>query len=142
MRDRWTHMLLAGVMAGMTFGPAAVAMADESDNAALKAEVEVLKSRLNSLEQKMAQQGGGASLSPAAPSIAEKPAGGFMELPSGLQGLQMSGYVDTSYVYNFVRPDPGAGRTNRGRVFDTNPGFTIQAAELVLEKPVSDETPI
>ena len=138
MENRWTRMILAGAMLGMTFGPAAAAMADEPDNAALKAEIEVLKNRLASLENKLDRQ---SAMSTAPTAIGEKPAGGGIELPSGLAGLQMSGYVDSSYIYNFNKIDPGAnsGQTNRGRVFDTNNGFTIQAAKLTLEKPVSDD---
>ncbi|MBI1992273.1 MAG: porin [Candidatus Omnitrophica bacterium] len=67
----------------------------------------------------------------------------LLELPSGLQGLSMSGYADVSYIYNFAESDAGEGRTNRGRVFDTESnGFTPQAFELVLEKPITDSMPI
>jgi len=117
-----------------------MAHADDTDNAALKAEVEVLKSRLAALESKLA---GSQTFSTTAPSLGQKAGLPTLELPSGLQGLQMSGYVDTSYVYNFNGPDAGASRTNRGRVFDVNSNsFTPQAAELVLEKPETDSMPI
>lgn len=117
--------------------------ADEADTAALKAEVEVLKDRLARLESQLAQatlQGG--------VEMGEKPIPGLLQLPSGLQGLQMSGYADVSYIYNFNEPDPTSGtsgapaRTNRGRAFDNEPnGFTPHALELVLEKPITDEMP-
>ena len=111
--------------------------ADEADTAALKAEIDALKARLSQLERQLVS-GDFKGIS----GIGEKPVA-TMELPSGLQGLGLSGFVDTSFVYNFAESDPGAGRTNRGRVFDVNPGgFTIQAAELVLEKPMTDEMPL
>ena len=125
------------------------AQADEPADAALKAEIEVLKNRLSNLERQVAQGGGefkGIS------GIGEKPVAGLLELPSGLQGLQISGYADVSAIYNFSAPEgvtsnttapPTTTRTNRGRVFDLQSnGFTIQATELVLEKPVSSEMPI
>ncbi len=126
--------------------PSAAAVADEPDNAALRAEIQVLKDRLSKLERQV---------SPAtftgASGIGEKAGLPTLELPSGLSGLGMSGYVDTSYVYNFSQANAGSPtvgslattRTNRGRVFDLDPnGFTIQAAELVFEKTTSDSSPI
>ncbi len=108
---------------------------DEPSNAALKADIEVLKKRLAQLETQMATQDA------MPPTAGEAPA--TLQLPSGLQGIQLSGYLDTSYVFNFNHPDAGVPRTNVGRVFDVNAnGFTIQAAELVFEKPVSDSEPI
>jgi hypothetical protein len=124
------------------------AWADDAETQALKAEVESLKSRLAQLEAKISEEGKGALIPPTGgegiSSIGEKAGPALLELPSGLQGLGMSGYVDVSYIYNFAESDPGSGsRTNRGRVFDTEPGgFTIHAAELVLEKPVTDAMPI
>jgi len=115
----------------------AVAWADEASDAALKAEVEVLKKRLNELEARLAEtELQGIS------GIAEKPAGAFMELPSGLQGLGLSGYADVSYIYNFQEPEePTVG--NIGRAFDTESnGFTPHAFELVLEKPITDQMPL
>ncbi len=124
-----------GLSVGFGAGPAFAV--DEVDAAADKAEIQVLKARLEKLERKVEQQ----ELQ-AVSSTGEKPVSAGVGLPSGLQGLGMSGFVDTSFVYNFQHPDP-SGRTNRGRIFDVNPsGFTIHAAELVLEKPMSDESPV
>ena len=117
---------------------AAPAWAEDPSNAALKAEIEVLKSRLQQLEKQVS-----SSEFKGISGIGEKPGASTLELPSGLQGLAISGYVDVSAIYNFAESDPGVGRTNRGRVFDTEPeGFTPHAAELVLEKPIADDAPI
>jgi hypothetical protein len=111
--------------------------AQESTDA-LKAEIEILKARLSQLERQLA----GAELKGVS-AIGEKPVA-TMELPSGLQGLGLSGYVDVSYLYNFAESDPGSGgRTNRGRIFDSEPnGFTPHAAELVIEKQATDALPL
>jgi hypothetical protein len=119
--------------------------ADEADTAALKADIEVLKQRLAQLES---QVGGGTFTGTT--GIGEKPGLSTLELPSGLQGLAISGYADISYVYNVAEPSPNsttgltAGtRSNRGRVFDTEPnGFTPHAFELVFEKASTDTMPI
>lgn len=61
-----------------------------------------------------------------------------LKLPS----LDLSGYADASYVYNFSEPDAGAGRSNRGRLFDTQPdGFAPNALVLNVGKPVSEASP-
>ncbi len=61
----------------------------------------------------------------------EKPAAmGF------LKGISFSGFVDTSYTYNFNRPDSGS---NTLRVFDTEDNsFEVDLVKLVFEKK-SDE---
>jgi hypothetical protein len=114
------------------------AWADEPSNAALKAEIEALKARLASLERQLV-----TAEFRGTTGIGEK-AGvpGLVELPSGLKGLALSGYADVSYIYNFGESDP-ATSANTGRVFDTESnGFTPQAFELVVEKPMTDEAPI
>lgn len=115
-----------------------VVSADEPSTAALKAEIDLLKSRLASLERQVTQaEFAGVS------GIGEKAGLPTLELPSGLQGLGLSGYVDISYLYNFAESDAGGGQSNRGRIFDTEPnGFTPHAAELVLEKPLTDAMPL
>lgn len=112
--------------------------ADEPETAALKADIEVLKNRLARLEsQVQASEPQGIS------SLGEKEALPTLELPSGLAGIQMSGYVDTSYQYSFNAPNSTASTLTTGRVFDTEAnGFTPHAAELVLEKPLTDDMPI
>ena len=116
--------------------PTAV-MADEADTAALKAEMEVLKDRLARLERQLAT----ADLQGTS-GIGEKPGvPGLVELPSGLQGLALSGYADIAYGYNFKEVDPPA--ENGSRVFDKESnGFTPHAFELVVEKPMTDQMPI
>ncbi|MBI3010830.1 MAG: porin [Candidatus Omnitrophica bacterium] len=109
--------------------------ADDIDSAAVQSEIEVLKQRLAKLESKLAKMPE-AGIS----SIGEKPGRPTLELPSGLQGLQMSGYADVSYQYSFN--EPNTATTTTGRAFDTEAhGFTPHAFELVLEKPITDEMP-
>ncbi|MBI3087285.1 MAG: porin [Candidatus Omnitrophica bacterium] len=145
MKDAWgrwlTRAALGMSLAMLVTGHSSLvtAWADEPETASLKAEIEVLKDRLASLERQMAS----AQLT-GTTGIGEKaglPA--LLELPSGLQGLAMSGYADVSYIYNFAESDAGEGRTNRGRVFDNDPnGFTPHAFELVFEKPITDSMPL
>ena len=137
----WVMAMSLAMSGGMVW-------ADEPENAAMKAEIEVLKARLARLEgQVSSDMRGGSS------GIGGKTVAGLLELPSGLSGVQLSGYVDTSYSYNFAEPEAvtsdttNAGatttRTTRGRAFDTESnGFTPHVAKLVIEKPESDSSPI
>ena len=97
------------------------AWADDS----VKADIEVLKDRLAKLE---AQQAGA------------EPGNAVIQLPSGFSGVQMSGFVDTTYTYNFNVPQTNV---NTLRVFDTRANsFMFNNAELVVDKPVSAESPV
>ena len=59
----------------------------------------------------------------------EEKEGGLLK---ALQDINLSGFIDTSYVYNLNGPD---SRTNTARVFDRDANnFNLQAAELVFEK--------
>ena len=139
---RWPIGFVLGAWC-LVLGAAPVG-ADEADTAALKADIEVLKQRLAQLES---QVGGGTFT--GGTGLGEKAGLPTLELPSGLQGLAMSGYADVSYVFNFAEPSPNSTtgvasgtRLNRGRVFDNEPnGFTPHAFKLVLEKPLSDAMP-
>ena len=128
-RRAW--MIGLGLLLG--FGGAATSVrADEPSNVGLKAEIEVLKDRLSDLEGKLASQ--------EAVAAGASSGNGIIQLPSGLQGVQMSGFVDTTYTYNFDVPQT---RTNTLRVFDTRANsFMLNNAELVVEKPVSMESPV
>ncbi|MDD4955757.1 MAG: outer membrane beta-barrel protein, partial [Candidatus Omnitrophica bacterium] len=54
-----------------------------------------------------------------------------------LQGTALSGYVDTSYTYNFNSPNSGV---NTARVFDNKDNsFMLQSAKIALEKLPSTE---
>lgn len=115
---------------------ASSAQADEPSNASLKAEIEALKQRLTSLERQLttAELGGTSS-------IGEKEGPALVELPSGLQGLGISGYADVAYQYSLNEPD--GSTTTTGRAFDkASNGFTPHAFELVFEKPMTDQMPI
>ena len=115
------------VLAGTT-----TAWADDPMMAGDKAELQVLKARLEKLEQKLAAQE--ATAAGAAPGNA------ILQLPSGLHGIQMSGFVDTSASYNFSGPH---ALKNTLRTFDTeSQSFLINNAELNISKPVSADSPL
>ena len=138
---RWmgSGLLVSLVTCHLALAAGGVARADEPSNAALLAEIQALKTRLAQLEAKVGTSNPSFSSEPAGgPS---KPGAPTLQLPSGLSGLQMSGYVDTSYIMNLEQADAGKGRATRARTFDTQPnGFTPNAFNLALEKPLSDES--
>lgn len=126
MRDSWK----AGLLAAMLMAAAGPAQADE---AADKAEIASLKARLDRLESRLDARG-------AAPAAGASDGGAVVNLPSGLAGVNLSGFVDTTYTYNFNEPETNV---NSLRVFDTRSnGFLINNAQLALEKPVSAESPV
>ena len=123
--------VLLGVGLTLLFGGMPV-WADEAGTAGLKAEIEMLKDRLSSLEGKLASQ--------EARSAGASEGNAIIQLPSGFHGVQMSGFADTTYTYNFDVPQTN---TNTLRVFDTRANsFMLNNAELVVEKPVSAESPV
>ncbi len=108
------------------------AFADEVSD--LKSEVSELKARLRALEERLARQEQAA----AAPVAGQPLPATAGEIPSWVHNLSLSGFVDASYVYNTQSPE---GRANSLRVFDTESnGFQPNAVELVLQKPVSEDS--
>ena len=100
-----------------------------AEDPGMKAEIELLKSRLAKLEAQQVAAAAGA-----------EPGNAIIELPSGLHGVKMSGFVDTTATYNMNEPETN---TNTLRVFDTRSnGFLINNAQLTIEKPVSTESPM
>jgi len=104
-----------------------------AEDPGLKAEIEVLKERLARLEGQMA-----ASEGTVIPPTGGE--GAVIALPSGLQGVQLSGFVDTAYTYSFNEANSFG---NTLRVFDTEAsGFTPHNAQLVLEKAAEEGSPV
>ena len=96
-----------------------------ADDAALMQEIQALKARLAALESQVGQ----SSAAPAAPGT----------IGAVTDGIRLSGFVDTTYTYNFNAPQTNI---NTLRVFDTRANsFMINNAELVVEKPVVKESP-
>jgi hypothetical protein len=127
---RWG--LKASVLALGSAVALGITPAGAQEDPGLKAEVELLRERLNKLEDKLASQQ--ATESGAAEGSA------IVQLPSGLNGVNMGGFVDTSYTYSFNEPE---SRTTGLRVFDTRAGdFMLNNVELYVEKPVSSESPV
>jgi hypothetical protein len=139
-RKRNRHKrIIPVILGGIIFfgGYVSSVSADEASEAKLLKKIDALEKRIQVLE--------GGSATKAPPSVTRtdveaivgekvaqaKQEGGF-QLPAVLQGITMSGFVDTTYVYNTSRPDAG---TNTGRVFDTEANsFGVQAAKLAFEK--------
>ena len=108
------------------------AAGDDSEAQVWRQEVQQLKSRLDVLETKLAER--------EAVQAGAAPGNAIVQLPSGLHGVEMSGFVDTTYTYNFDEPRNGL---NTLRVFDTRSNsFMLNNAELVVQKPVSAESPV
>lgn len=112
------------------------AFADETS--ALKSEVTVLKERLKQLEDRLSRQEQQSARQVSAGSTLPPTAGESSEIPAWIHNLELSGFVDASYVYNTQSPE---SRVNSLRVFDTDAnGFQPNAVEIVLQKPVSEES--
>ncbi|MCM8811478.1 MAG: porin [Candidatus Omnitrophica bacterium] len=108
-------------------------MADET--ADLMQEIKELKSRLASLESRLAKQEAKPSSAAALSAVSDS------DVPSWVRKVDISGFVDVSYVYNF--DEPKTTGANGLRVFDTEPnGFQPNAFELVVQKPVSTDSPV
>ena len=108
------------VAVGLSAGGSAAFAADPG----LAAEVELLKERLASLEAKLAQQ--------EARSFGAAPESAIIQLPSGLHGVELSGFVDTAYSYNFNEPKDNV---NDGRIFDTTANsFVLHNFQLNIQK--------
>ncbi len=128
----WVSRFGSAVVAACALILSGSVWAEEPTTSDLKAEVEELKGRLATLEARLAKQEAASNTPVQRPST--------VQLPSGLSGVQISGFVDTSYTYNFNEPN---SRTNTLRVFDTRAGdFMINNAELIIAKPVSAEHPV
>lgn len=126
----FTRRLLAGGAAAVLALAFSSARAWAGETEELKAEIAALKSRLNALEKRLAKSEE-AAVSGALPATAG-------EIPSWVRSVQLSGFAAASYVYNTQRPESG---TNTLRVFDTSAnGFDLNNFELVLEKPVSEDS--
>ena len=139
---RWFRTAVLSLLAISLAVPLAPLPARADQNGDLKAEVVALKERLKQLEDRLAKQEqqtaarvpqGGQALPPTAGE-------GLSEIPNWVRNISLSGFVDASYTYNTQNPE---SRTNSLRVFDTQAnGFQPNALELVLQKPVSAESPV
>ena len=138
MNSSWVHRVLGLVIGTVAFllsaygvvPSAETVWADEPGMAALEEEIDDLKDRLARLESKLAAQ-------QAAPAAA---GGAGISLPSGLQGIELSGFVDTAYTYNFNEPED---TINDGRIFDVQANsFVVHNAQLNVSKGVDEYSPV
>jgi len=75
-----------------------------------------------------------AALVGRGPAEAQQPA---LEV---LKGLQLSGYLEAAYLYNFENP---SSRLNELRIFDDKSNdFTFHMAELSLTRPADETVPV
>lgn len=120
------------------FLPFAIAGGDETTEKLLKRieelekKVEVLNNRLSVYEKAPAVTLPDELIQKKVDDILikrEEEEGGLIK---ALKDISLSGFIDTSYTYNFNGPD---SRTNTARVFDTEANnFNVQAAEVVFER--------
>ena len=116
--------LVAGLVA---FAPSA--RADSAS--ALNSQMQGLKDQVRALEEKIAAMDKPA----AAPAATES-----SPLTALTSGIQVSGFVDSTFTHNFNSPD---SKNNVGRVFDNDSNdFNLNAFEVVIQKPVSAESPV
>ena len=125
----WKRSVVMGVV---LLAGGACAFAEDASLAGDKAELQLLRARLERLEQKVASQ--------EAVAAGAESGNAIVQVPSGLADVQMSGFVDTTYTYNFNAPQTNV---NALRVFDTRANsFMLNSAELNIKKPVSAESPV
>jgi hypothetical protein len=134
MRHRGHRFIFMPVILGLSLSVSLVpARASENDD--LKAEMASLKARLGQLETRLAKQE--KAVAAALPAAGGE---GAAPVSAWVNPLQLSGFLDASTVYNTQNPE---NRTNSLRVFDAEAnGFQPHALELVLQKPVSAESPV
>ncbi len=128
------RFVILGFLVGMLGVNPGLCRADEAFEAKLAQKVEELQARLATLEAKQAPSSAVAPVTrgDVESIVAEKVAASGSGLPDAFKGITLSGFVDTSYVYNTNHPDSGL---NTGRVFDTEANsFGFQATKLALEK--------
>lgn len=121
---KWMKRTLAlFVCAGMLSAPASAL----ADDAQMQAELESLKNRLAELEARLA----------TAPAVQTGGWGTTPHVESMVSGVTVSGFVDTTWNYNFNSPDT---LTNRARVFDAAADtIDMSAAELVFYKAPTEQ---
>lgn len=117
------------------------AQQEETEVNALKREIADLKDRMVELESRLQRIGDIKSSSIQAEHSALETI-----VPDSIksiaQKIEVHGYVDSSYIFNFNTPVPPNPRVNNLRVFDTDAnGFMLNMAQLNFEKPVSKESP-
>lgn len=129
MKIKSISVLSVMVVLNLAFSPFLFADAGGADD--VKAEIEALKARISQLETKL------ASMPANPPAAAATPATPTLEIPSLVKGIQLSGFVDTTYNYNFNAPN---SQTNLARVFDNNANtFNMDAVKITLQKsPTAD----
>jgi hypothetical protein len=111
--------------------------ASDSETTELRRRVKELEDRLEKLETRQPADAASESASstattPATPPPTDKPASQDGGILGFFKEVEVSGFVDGYYSYNFNKP---AGRTNALRNFDVrNNEFALNLAEIVIEK--------
>lgn len=126
-----------------TAGAASAAISD-AEAEALRQEIALLKERLASMEARLSRN---ETTTATIAKRAAQPVQGTGGVPgmvdSFAREIEVHGFVDTSYIFNTNTPVAPNPRTNNLRVFDTEANaFTLQMAQLSIEKAASHESPI
>lgn len=113
--------------------------ASETDE--LRKEIALLKERIGTLEARLEAS---EKKTPAAATEKPAPESGVSQIVTSFaRDIQVHGFVDASYIFNFNTPVSPNSRTNNLRVFDTDAnGFMLNMAEINFEKTVSLESPV
>lgn len=115
---------------------AVAAHAETPDVASLAAQLRALKAQMSALEGKLAAQQSESHQIAGTSAAGSSAKSGF----DGLDGVSISGFVDSSYSYNFNSPSSG---TSVGRVFDHDSNsFSVNAAKLAIQKAISNDNPV
>ncbi|MBF0479658.1 MAG: porin [Candidatus Omnitrophica bacterium] len=125
------HMgFVLGFMLFMLGFPA-LCRADDAKEAELLQKVDAMEKRIKFLEENQVKSGDAVINKTEVEAIVDEKVSKSV-VPDFFKDITMSGFVDTSYVYNTNHPDSG---TNTARAFDTEANsFGFQAAKLALEK--------
>ena len=120
-----------GIITISIFLSSSIVFADSAPDD-MRAEINALKARISQLETKLADQEKSRNIQPPP----QEPMA-TLDLSNVVKGISLSGFVDTSYNYNFSSPE---NHTNVARFFDHNANeFNINTVGLSLQKTVSPE---
>lgn len=132
---RFARRLLCQFLVSIVLMGPSVIPAYSDEVSELREEISQLRQRLNQMEERLAKREQSPAASDILPPTSGEYGGG---IPSWVRNVSLSGFVDASYVYNTQRPE---SRASSLRVFDTEAnGFQPHAFELVVGKPVSEES--
>lgn len=106
-------------------------------NKALMDQLKTLSEKVNELESRLNASEKKPIPATYIPGPEAEKGGGLLRT---VEDIQLSGYLDTSYTFNFDRPSQQLGRPNSFRVDDRrSDNFDLNALELDLVKPAPEK---